>query len=168
MTSWAERLISRAALKETVHSGETSLHEACYSGCSLQTMKQILSLHPEALSMKDSYGSTPLHWSLASKTQHEKARVLLKLMHEEPSTMPKEVLMQRNVLGYTALDHACCSDAPPDIIEDLLAYCPEAATLQKHGKAPLHMLVEYVRSKETALQTKTISLLLQACPQASR
>jgi len=163
---------------------ETALHEACYSGCTLEGLKNIVARHPGAIAMKDRNGLTPLHWALASKTQHPKARELLAYfkyicfasndgnstnkLHYDGVLLTEETLLSTSDLGYTALHHACLSDAPSDLIHDIVSLCKKSALTQRHGKTPLHMLIEYVRSKHTNMRTASIYTLLNAYPQAAR
>jgi len=198
MDAWFQGLKARATRKEsTRNSNESALHEACYSGCTLNGLKEILALHPEAIAMKDSKGFTPLHWSIASKRQHSKARELLdyftrgnarfedendclnkveKRTHtrrrdqwlERDRKLIRHALLQKTDMGDTALHLACKSNASPDLLRDMLLCCPEAATIEKGGKTMLHMIVEYVRAKETSMSTDSIRLLLEAYPEAVR
>jgi len=169
MDGWVERLIQRAQRKELFRS-ESALHEACYASVELQAVQQILTLHPEANMIADGNGRIPLHWALTSKNQHDKARLLLQHLMAQGENFPlEEIMMVRNDLGYTALDHACCTDAPADIIESILSMCPQAATstnTRKLGKTPLHMLLEYNKSNGTKMNTASVSLLLKAFPEA--
>lgn len=189
MDPWLERLKGKAFRKEIAkHCGETALHEACYSGCSLQAMKEILFMHPEAVLVKDLNGRTPLHWALASKPQHLKARELLSfcirhlritsismvrydddgVVEARSESIIKSLLLAKNSLGYTPLDHACCSDVPSDIVRDLLELSPEASREKKNGKTPLHMLIEYCHYKGIPIKTKSLDLLLSVYPKAAR
>jgi len=170
MDGWVDRLVQRAERKETFRS-ESALHEACYASVSLGAVQRILHLHPEANMIKDENGRIPLHWALTSKNQHAKARLLLHyLITQRGEELPlEEIMLHRNNLGYTALDHACCSDAPPDIIESLLSICPRAAAhtnARRTGKTPLHMLLEYNKSNGTEVNTASALLLLNAYPEA--
>lgn len=171
MDGWVERLILRAERKALFRS-ESALHEALYASVSLEAVNQILRLHPEATMIQDQNGRLPLHWALLSKNQHGKARLLLEYLVERKEQFHlKEMLLIRNDLGYTALDHACCSDAPADIMEILLSICPEAATLtnaRRMGKTPLHMLLEYNKSNGTEVNNESAQLLLKAYPEALR
>lgn len=167
MDGWTARLIERARRKEVLRS-ESALHEASYGATPLNAIEEILRLHPEANFLKDDNGRIPLHWTLASKKQHPKARLLLQSMMEHQHELNinlNEILLIRNDLGYTALDHACCSDCPPDILETLLKICPKAAqetNPKKMGKTPLHMLIEYNKSNHVSMNSISIYLLLKA------
>jgi len=184
MDTWFERLESRASHKDTSNSSmETALHEACYSGCSLEGLKNIVARHPEAIAMKDRNGLTPLHWALASKMQHSKARALLDYfkyicmasinsknttaVQYDGALLTEETLLCTTYLGYTALHHACLSDASSDIIHDIICLCRKSAFAQRHGKTALHMLIEYVRSKHTSMRTASIYTLLNTYPKAA-
>ena len=131
-------------------------------------------LHPEAYMIKDGNGRIPLHWALTSKNQHGKARLLLKAMIQRRDELDfplEEIMMHRNDLGYTALDHACCSDAPADIIKCILSICPQAASVTNHrrmGKTPLHMLLDYNKSTHEEINATSVYLLLKAFPGAVR
>mmetsp|Transcript_6784 Transcript_6784/g.9984 ORF Transcript_6784/g.9984 Transcript_6784/m.9984 type:complete len:312 (-) Transcript_6784:29-964(-) len=171
MDGWVQRLIARASRKELFR-GESALHEACYSAAPLNTIVQILTLHPEAIMIADANGRTPLHWALSSKTQIQKARVLLQfLMSRECQALKlpiRKMLLARNDLGYTALDHACSSGAPHDIIQNVLQLCPEAASLTRCGRSPLHQLLEHVKSNELKMESESLCLLLDAYPESVR
>lgn len=173
MDGWVSRLIERASRKETFCS-ESALHEACYASVPINAIEEILRWHPEANTIKDRNGRIPLHWALASKTQHEKARLLLRVMLERRDELDvplEEILMHRNDLGYTALDHACCSDAPTDLIQCLLSICPQAASVTNHrrmGKTPLHMLLENNKLTLREMNSTSVYLLLKAFPGAVR
>lgn len=190
MNDWVERLKSRASRRElSNHCGETPLHEACYSGCSVHSVLDILKLWPAQIACKDSAGRTPLHWALATKKHHDKARELLLFWKEEQGfyledgggasgassagaggqiKMLKKALLQKCDLGYTALDHACSNDAPSIIIQELLTHCPELASMVRSDtrRTPLHMLIVHARSKEMPLTTISTKLLLEVFPQA--
>lgn len=188
MNDWVERLKSRASRRELSNHfcGETPLHEACYSGCSVHSVIDILRLWPAQIACKDSCGRTPLHWALATKKHHDKARELLLFwktteQHQPPqettssgigngndNAMLKKALLQKCDLGYTALDHACSNDAPSTIIKELLMHCPELASMVRTGtgRTPLHMLIVHARSKELPLTTTSTKLLLDVYPQA--
>jgi len=179
MNAWVERLKSRASRRElSNHRGETPLHEACYSGCSVHHVREILNLWPAQIACKDSCGRTPLHWALATKKHHEKAKELLSYWKRfekqevegggtlQEVKMLKKALLQKCDLGYTALDHACTNDAPSAIIEELLNYCPELALMMRGDRTPLHMLILHARSKEMPMKTCSIKLVLDAFPQA--
>ncbi len=171
MDGWVERLVQRAERKQTFRS-ECALHEACYASVSLGAVRRILHLHPEANLEQDENGRIPLHWALASKNQHAKARILLNhMMHlqAQGEVRVEEMMLHRNDLGYNALDHACCSDAPADIIDSLLSLCSRAASktnARRMGKTPLHMLLEYNKSNGTEVNTASTLLLLKAYPGA--
>lgn len=168
MDGWVERLILRAEGKQTFRS-ESALHEACYASVSLAAIERILQLHPEANMIQDENGRIPLHWALASKSQHAKARLLLQHLIRRRDELPLErIMLHRNDLGYTALDHACCSDAPADIIQSLISICPQAAAqrnTRRLGKTPLHMLIEYNQSNGTEVNTASAMLLMNAYPE---
>lgn len=176
MDGWLQRLVTRAERKETFRS-ESALHEACYSSVPPVAVQHILRLHPEANWIQDENGRIPLHWALTSKNQHEKARLMLQFLlatreaNAEEGTLPpvEKMMMIRNDLGYTALDHACCTDAPADIIKEILAICPRAARSINHRRSDrtvLHMLLEYNKSNGTQINTATVLLLLKAFPEA--
>eukprot|EP00979_Chaetoceros_neogracilis_P007482 scaffold1577_cov239-Chaetoceros_neogracile.AAC.2 len=171
MDGWVTRLIEKASRKETFRS-ESALHEACYASVPIPAIEEILMLHPEAYMIKDGNGRIPLHWALTSKNQHGKARLVLKAMiHRMDELDFKKMMMHRNDLGYTALDHACCSDAPSDIIQCILSICPEAASATNHkrmGKTPLHMLLEHNKSTHKEINSTSVCLLLKAFSSAVR
>ncbi len=182
MDGWLVRLIERASRKELFR-GESALHEACYSAAPPATVLVIVHHHPEAALIQDKHGRTPLHWALSSKNQFPKARLLLAFLKRQQAnsgsivnageaetswTAPtiQNMLLARNELGYTALDHACSSGAPSDVIESLIQLCPQAASVKRSGRTPLHQLLDFVRANELQVETPSMKILLHAHPTA--
>lgn len=153
-------LVDRAPHSAVIRSGpqsETALHVFCQQNPReqhLPALQALLEAAPDAVTIADSFASSPLHILCKNK------KPLLDMIRLLVETNPGVASMTDSE-GYTALHHACENEADMDVIECLLnAYKEAALVVSKKQDTALHIACSANASSET------VRLLIEASPDA--
>lgn len=101
--------------------GSTILHAICFTSSSPESLVElVVDTWPEAVTkQEDRFGATPLHilcWS--SQRSRRKVEILLSRMQ------PKDIMIQNQVMGSTALHSACGNNAELPVLRALVNKYP--------------------------------------------
>jgi ankyrin repeat protein len=125
------------------------LHWACRGNASLEVIRYVLELEPDAIAAPGLRGMLPLHEACRSNRRTESET--LKVIHYLVSKYPNAVKITDMEWGYLPL-HAALGRRPgksPSVIEFLIKRYPKALTIEnKNGQLPLHLAC----ARETPVQ----------------
>jgi len=112
------------------------LHIALEYSRPLDVIKSLVESCPNTLHLMDKKGRTPLHVA-CNKSSNTPSQVLEYLVKEHP-----EAGLKKDCMGNTPLIEAIVNDLEEEVIESLLRYCPDSASVT-HEKfhTPLHLAV---------------------------
>jgi len=110
------------------------LHLACENGAVADVVRLLLQAYPLSVYASAQYGMTPLHFAVGQNANASVVRSLLDAAGEN------SVCKAVDLLGNTPLHCALMGLAPYEVIELLVAYCPETVwTKTQKGELPLEI-----------------------------
>lgn len=125
-----EGVAIRARDKENM----TCLHLACLSGASLNAIRILLDLYPEALTAKTDQGYLPIHCCCLNGAD----KMILHLLANQ--TGFADMVIEIDSCGRTPLHYACEWNVTVDVVNILVESNPEIVQVaDKFGMTPLHL-----------------------------
>lgn len=113
--------------------GYTPLHLACENGAEAGVVKLLVAAFPDAVYASSQYEMTPIHFA---STQNADVDVIRAILGARDASICKLT----DMLGHTPLHMALMGLAPYDVIELLVASCPETVwTKTSKGELPLEI-----------------------------
>jgi len=114
--------------------GYTPLHLACENNCGSEVVKLLLSIYPQCVFATAQYDMLPLHMA---SSQNQNVRVIRAILEAAADT---SICKAIDMLGHTPLHMALMGLAPYEVIELLVATCPETVwTKTTKGELPLEI-----------------------------
>ena len=127
--------------------GYLPLHLACENGAEADVVRLLVNTYPLSVYAPAQYDMTPLHFAVGQSAKLGVVRAILEAAGE--TSVCKAV----DLLGHTPLHCALMGLAPFDVIEMLVAFCPETVwTKTKKGELPLE-IAQRKRAPNEVLQT---------------
>eukprot|EP00536_Pseudo-nitzschia_multiseries_P013265 jgi/Psemu1/211089/e_gw1.554.7.1 len=119
--------------------GRTPLHMGALFRAPLRSMELIASKYPQATQIMDKDGYTPLHLACenACGSDNQNVRVIRAILE---SAGDNSICKSLDMLGHTPLHMALMGLAPYEVVELLVASCPETVwTKTTKGELPLEI-----------------------------
>jgi len=127
--------------------GYVPLHYACENGAASDIVRLLVQAYPLSVYASAQYGMTPLHFAVGQNANVSVVKSLLEAAGET------SICMAVDLLGNTPLHCALMGLAPYDVIELLVAFCPETVwTKTQKGELPLE-IAQRKRAPADVLQT---------------
>ena len=140
--------------------GYIPLHTACETGASRDVINLLVSTYPSSVYAAAKYGMTPLHF--AASHNNTTTKDVIQTLLDSAGENSEIVCKATDQLGHIPLHMALLGLAPFDVIEVLVAACPETVwTKTQKGELPLE-LAERKRAPATykALLEKVMERIL--------
>jgi len=114
--------------------GYIPLHLACENGAESEVIRLLVNAYPLSVFASAQYNMTPLHFAVGQNANASVVKTLLEAAGEN------SVCKAVDLLGNTPLHCALMGLAPFDVIEMLVAFCPETVwTKSSKGELPLEI-----------------------------
>jgi ankyrin repeat protein len=115
--------------------GYTPLHLACENGAEAGVVKLLVEAYPDVVYVTAAYEMTPIHFASSQNANVGVIKALLEGVDNDPA-----ICKLTDMLGHTPLHMAIMGLATDDVIELLVAACPETVwTKTKKGELPLEI-----------------------------
>ncbi len=150
-------LFPEMAIKKHKTSGKMLIHHAVFKArpaIAEDTVRQILAIHPDCASARDSSGALPLHW--ATRNDEIAIEVLDILVRADPDSPAAA-----DNKGFLPLHWAVNQDTPHiEVIRKLLKVYPQAASTPSfNGYLPIHYCVLRDKPSSAAIKVSRNMLL---------
>merc|ERR1719282_58536 len=114
--------------------GYIPLHLACENGAESEVIRLLVNAYPLSVFASAQYNMTPLHFAVGQNASASVVKTLLEAAGEN------SVCKAVDLLGNTPLHCALMGLATFDVIEMLVAFCPETVwTKSSKGELPLEI-----------------------------
>lgn len=114
--------------------GYIPLHLACENGASADVVRMLVQTYPLSVYATAQYGMTPLHFACSQNPSLRVIQVLLDIAGDS------NICKVTDLLGHAPLHMALMGLAPYEVIEVLVAYCPEIVWMKtQKGELPLEI-----------------------------
>ena len=114
--------------------GYIPLHLACENGAPAEVVRLLVKTYPLSVYATAQYGMTPLHYACS---QNSSLRVIQELLD---ATTDSSICKVTDLLGHAPLHMALMGLAPYEVVEVLVAFCPETVWMKtSKGELPLEI-----------------------------